>query len=252
MSTIGKLFFRIGTGNFVCSGSVIGTSRVITAGHCVSNGNGTFATNVQFCPSYNNSGVNPARGCWASAGLTTSSAWHFSGDPDYDYARITTAATGTLRNNAIGNVTGTLGYGWNWGDAQPDHSFGYPAGSPFNGNRIHTVASTNWYTHDFTTGNQVSKIMGNDLTGGSSGGPWILRWNHPSAEAPDTDGNNATDPGGLGFPFVNGVNSHKRCVTSCQSPPTATNGVFWQEMTSPPFIQSSTDNQDVTDVINAP
>ncbi|MND07009.1 hypothetical protein D3C83_287500 [compost metagenome] len=34
---------------------------------------------------------------------------------------------------------------------------------------------------------------------------------------------------------MNGVNSHKRCVGNCQSPPTTTTGVFWQEMTSPPF-----------------
>jgi hypothetical protein len=31
------------------------------------------------------------------------------------------------------------------------------------------------------------------------------------------------------------VNSHKRCSVNCNNPPTTTTGVFWQEMTSPPF-----------------
>ena len=71
--------------------------------------------------------------------------------------------------------------------------FGYPQAAPFNGNRLITTASTDWYTHDFTPGGQVSKIIGSDLTGGSSGGPWILGW--AGAEFADTDGSSATDPG---------------------------------------------------------
>ena len=31
------------------------------------------------------------------------------------------------------------------------------------------------------------------------------------------------------------MNSHKRCSVNCNTPPTTTTGVFWQEMTSPPF-----------------
>ena len=230
-SPVGKLFFTLPSGNFVCSASVIQRNTVVTAGHC-NFGSGQFATNRMFCPSYNNGGVNPQRGCWAAVNSKTSAGWVNNGDPDYDYACLIMATSGTVWNAPIGNVTGWFGRAWNFSSRQVERDFGYPAGAPFNGRLIIDVASPEWYEHDFTAGGQVSKIMGNDMTGGSSGGPWILGFNHASAEFADTDGSIETDPGGN---WVNGVNSHKRCVGNCQSPPTTTTGVFWQEMTSPPF-----------------
>jgi hypothetical protein len=242
----GKLFFSFGASNFVCSASVIGRSTIATAGHCVSNGAGTFATNVLFCPSYNQGGPNTSRGCWATVSLTTSGAWHSSGDPDFDYACGVTAVTGTVIANKIGNITGWAGRGWNWVDV-PVITFGYPQAAPFGGTIIQQTASVEWYNVDFTAGTQVSKVIGSDLTGGASGGGWFLSWRHPSVEVADSDGNNGTDPaGGNNGPFINGVNSHKRCSVHCGSPPNATQGVFWQEMTSPPFRNDGTgDSEDV-------
>jgi len=230
-SPVGKLFFTLPSGNYVCSASVIQRNTVVTAGHC-NYGNGQFATNRLFCPSYNNAGVNPERGCWSAVNSKTSAGWVGSGDPDYDYACLIMAPTGTVWNAPIGNVTGWFGRAWNFASRYVERDFGYPAAAPFSGRLIVDVASPEWYEHDFTAGGQVSKIMGNDMTGGSSGGPWVLGFNHASAEFADTDGSIETDPGGN---WVNGINSHKRCVGNCQSPPTTTTGVFWQEMTSPPF-----------------
>ena len=249
-SAHGKLFFSLNGGNFVCSATVIQTGTVITAGHCNSDGNGTFATNRLFCPSYNANGVNPAVGCWAAVGSVVSGTWHSNGDPDYDYACLLTATTGTVINNRIGNVTGWFGRAWNWPSYQAIMAFGYPQGAPFVGVHIITAATTEWYTHDFTSGGQISKLVGSDMTGGSSGGSWVMGLAHRFAEYPDTDGSQVTDPGSFQFPWVNGVNSHKRCVVSCQSPPTSTNGVFWQEMSSPPFLDGagSDDMKDVTDL----
>ena len=246
----GKLFFTLpGIGNFVCSASVIGRSTLATAGHCISSGAGLFATNVLFCPSFNQGGANPQRGCWAGSGfMVTSSAWHANSDPDYDYACIVTAVTGTVHANKIGNITGWAGRAWNWTDV-PVVTFGYPAGAPFGGTIIQQTVSTEWYNVDFTPGNQVSKVIGSDLTGGSSGGGWFLSWRAPGAEVVDTDNNQGTDPaGGNNGPFITGVNSHKRCSVHCGSPPSATQGIFWQEMTSPPFRLDAADNQDSEDV----
>jgi hypothetical protein len=242
----GKLFFSFGASNFVCSATVIGRSTIATAGHCVSNGAGTFATNVLFCPSYNQGGPNTSRGCWATVSLTTSGAWHSSGDPDFDYACGVTAVTGTVIANKIGNVTGWAGRAWNWVDV-PVVTFGYPQAAPFGGTIIQQTASVEWYNVDFTAGTQVSKVIGSDLTGGASGGGWFLSWRHPSVEVADSDGNNGTDPaGGNNGPFINGVNSHKRCSVHCGSPPNATQGLFWQEMTSPQFRNDGTgDSEDV-------
>lgn len=245
----GKLFFSLNGLNYVCSGTVIGRSTIATAGHCVSDGSSTWATNRMFCPSYNQGGANPSRGCWAAATAATTTAWHASGDPDYDYACIVTQNTGTVVANKIGNVTGTAGRAWNWNDV-PEMTFGYPAGTPFAGNIIQQTASVDWYDVDFTAGGPASKAIGSDLTGGSSGGGWFLSWRAPGAEVVDTDGNAGTDPAGANNgPFINGVNSHKRCAGgTCASPPTSTTGIYWQEMTSPRFRLSDTDNQDSEDV----
>ena len=55
-------------------------------------------------------------------------------------------------------------------------------------------------------------------------------------------------PPGYGIGYLNGVNSHKRCRTHCGSPPTATAGVFWQEMSSPPFLRSTGNTDESEDV----
>jgi V8-like Glu-specific endopeptidase len=234
-STIGKLFFTLDGRNWVCSASVIAASTLITAGHCNSNGRGAFATNRLFCPSWNG-GPRPGRGCWTVVSSAVASAWHNGGNPDSDYSCLITNPVGQVVANKIGNVTGTLGRAWNFPASQAEMTFGYPQGAPFNGATLQATASTEWYTHDFVAGAQVSKIIGSDLTGGSSGGPWILGWTGGLPETADTDGSLATDPGGN---WVNGVNSHKRCVANCNSPPTSTSGVFWQEMTSPPFMNTA-------------
>lgn len=244
--TIGKLFFSLGGGNYVCSASVIHRNTLVTAGHCVSDGSGNFGSNFFFCPG-RRKGVSP-RGCWAWTYVATSSRWHNQGDPDYDYACIVTPATGTTRSDRIGNVTGWLGRAWNWPHRQQEQTFGYPQGAPFDGERLITTASPDWYSFHFRSGRQISKIIGSDLTGGSSGGPWILGWHRPGHEFPDSDGRKETDPGAN---WVNGVNSHKRCRVSCQSPPTNTNGVFWQEMSSPPFRRTNDDGGESEDIFAA-
>ncbi|NOT54478.1 MAG: hypothetical protein HOP18_07725 [Deltaproteobacteria bacterium] len=245
-STVGKLFFTLNGQNFVCSASVIGRSTLITAGHCNSDGTQTFAVNRLFCPSFNNGAQDLARGCWSVVGSFVSFQWHNGGDPDYDYSCLITAVTGTRVANKIGNVTGTLGRAWNFAASQAERTFGYPQAAPFNGGTLQTTASTEWYTHDFRVGGPVSKLIGSDLTGGSSGGPWVIGWTGGLAETADTDGSIATDPGSN---WVNGVNSHKRCLVNCNTPPTTTSGVFWQEMSSPPFRFVTTDNNDSEDVI---
>ena len=121
------------------------------------------------------------------------------GNPDYDYSCVVTAITGRKVANKIGNVTGTLGRAWNFAASQAERTFGYPQAAPFNGGILQTTASTDWYTHDFVSGSQISKIIGSDLTGGSSGGPWILGWTGGLAETVDTDASGVTDPEATGL-----------------------------------------------------
>jgi V8-like Glu-specific endopeptidase len=244
-STIGKLFFTLAGNNYVCSGSAIGRSTVLTAGHCVSDGASHFATNFLFCPSWDNGVQNAALGCWTVTTAVTSVPWHTTGNADYDYACLVTATTGQKVEKKMGNLTGWLGRAWNFVSGQAERTFGYAQAAPFNGGTLQTTASTEWYSWDSRAGGQISKIIGSDLSPGASGGPWILGWTGGLAETADTDASGVTDPGNN---FVNGVNSHKRCRTNCNTPPTATAGVFWQEMSSPPFRNTTGDISESEDV----
>src|SRR6185295_7919630 len=127
--TVGKLFFTIqGQGNFICSGSVIRRRVILTAGHCVHNGNGSvsgYYTNFMFVPAYR-SGNAPA-GTWDWQYVNTTATW-FSGGATFpnaaDYAMIEPRDIGS---NVIGNVTGFLGYQTLKLSPNHAHLLGYPA-----------------------------------------------------------------------------------------------------------------------------
>jgi V8-like Glu-specific endopeptidase len=247
VSTVGKLFFTQNGQNFVCSASVIGRSTLATAGHCAHAGSGGAAgwsTNRLFCPSFAG-GAHPTVGCWGVVSSTTSFQWFNSRNFDRDYACMVTGNTGTKQSNKIGNVTGWTGRAWNWPTRQPIFAWGYPQAAPFNGTRLITTASTEWYQLNRNTSeSQLSKYIGNDMTGGSSGGPWWLNFVGGVEIAP-VDSSPITDPAqGAGAPWINGINSHKRCSQSgCPA-----SSIFVDEMGSPQFRLSSSDNNDSEDV----
>lgn len=250
-SVLGKLYFSSGGGNYVCSGTVTNQNMVTTAGHCNYDAGDGFATNRMFCPSHNAGGINPTRGCWTATGSVTAGRWINNGDPDYDYACLIMPTAGSVISDSIGNVTGWVGVALNYRDT-PTLSTGYAHAAPFNGQQPIMAMGPEWYDWDAIGGGQVSKIMGNDMTPGSSGGGWLLAWNNPVSEVADTDGNDVTDPkGSVLTPYITGVNSHKRCRTDCRTPPTATAGVFWQEMTSPPFNNTVGDTDEYKDIYDA-
>ena len=91
---------------------------------------------------------------------------------------------------------------------------------------------------------QLSKYIGSDQTGGSSGGPWWLNF-VGQVEIAAVDASPITDPAqGNSAPWINGVNSHKRC-TQAGCPDAS---IFKNEMGSPQFRLSATDNNDSEDV----
>jgi hypothetical protein len=248
ISTVGVLYFVIpGQGTFRCSASAINRNTLATAGHCVYSPGIGFHSNFIFCPSYVGPGTPPGpeciRGSWGWTGFAaTSTAWTLN-QIDRDFACVVTNA-GNEGQGALGNITGWLGRAFNWPSRQAEFAWGYPAGPPFNGNLIQTVTSTEWYQVNMSPGDgpgvdHLSKYIGSDMTGGSSGGPWWLSHRHPNIaiEVPDTDGQDTTDPGQGGGPFINGVNSHKRCAGNCNNPPAG--GLFWQEMGSPQFLSTA-------------
>jgi len=253
ISTVGKLFFTQLGQNFVCSASVINRNTLATAGHCAHAGNNSntgFSTNLLFCPSFSPAGVDPVRDCWVGVGKFVSFQWFNASNFDRDYACIITSKTGRKIANSIGNITGWTGRAWNFASGQPTFSLGYPQGAPFAGNRLITTASTEWYQLNMNISeSQLSKYIGNDMTGGSSGGPWWLNFNEGGVEIAGVDSSNITDPGHStgNVSFINGVNSHKRCTQSgCPA-----GSIFLDEMGSPQFRNTTTDNNESEDVFAA-
>jgi len=172
-STHGKVFFTLAGTNYVCSGTAVGSSNrsvVWTAGHCLNEGPGAFATNWAFVPAYRD-GSRPF-GTWTARTLMTTSNWANQGDISYD---VGAAVMNTSGGSALTDVVGGRGISFNYNRNQFFTSFGYPAAPPFNGERL-WVCESQLETSDPSTSPQTMGI-GCDMTGGSSGGGWIVGGN---------------------------------------------------------------------------
>lgn len=199
-STLGKLFLSDGFDNFVCSAAAVvcnGLNLVMTAGHCCAAGDGfTWYEDFLFVPAcvgtncYLGGASAAPFGVWDWEAVTVPSQWFFSGDLGRDYCFLEAAPNGAFQE--LHQVTGSLGVAWN--QVQPVHytMTGWPAASPFAGDRlvfeIGSTADLDGSLFPNTVG------VGNFMTGGSSGGAWIKDYKQGA---------------GTTNQFWNGLNSYK-------------------------------------------
>ncbi|PZF80656.1 trypsin-like serine peptidase [Jiangella anatolica] len=166
---LGKVFFTVGGVNYVCSGTATTSGNgdvVTTAGHCLHEGDGgAFASRFTFVPAYDN-GSAPY-GQWTASDLFTSSGWANSGDFNVDvgFAVMNENASG----QSLTSVVGSYPIAFNLSRGLSYTSYGYPAGAPFNGQRLYSCSGT---ARNDPSGLQTQGIAC-DMTGGSSGGGWI-------------------------------------------------------------------------------
>jgi V8-like Glu-specific endopeptidase len=166
-STVVKIYFSDGGKNFVCSGAVWPNRSVLTAGHCIYNPDAKrFHSHFIVIPQYKN-GEQPL-GSWGASEVFTTDAWQ-KGDFSYDFGLIVTEKQAG-RN--ISYYTGYLGAQWNASLNQSWTVIGYPAARPFNG-KVQQICIGSYAESD-TTNSPAAVAIGCDLTGGSSGGPWIV------------------------------------------------------------------------------
>jgi hypothetical protein len=171
VKTVGKVFFTLAGANYVCSGNSVSAknkSTVSTAGHCVNEGPGTFATNFVFVPAYEN-GTAPY-GKWTATSLHAPTQWSSGGDMAYDTGFAVVGPNSSGQN--LADVVGASGVAFNQARGLTYKSFGYPAASPFNGETLKSCtgpASNDPYNPQFNT-----QGIPCDMTGGSSGGPWFI------------------------------------------------------------------------------
>ncbi|MFL6238121.1 MAG: trypsin-like serine peptidase [Actinomycetes bacterium] len=192
---VGKLYFtEPGVGGFQCSASIIGNRLVVTAGHCVF-GSGHYYTDWQFIPGFDGSQNTVAKqepyGAWNWCAALAPGNYQATSSTvvnDYDFAIIqfcdqsfNGGAPQTLYkkvktkfNTAVGHLFDThatiLGYPCNFDSCnimqRVDSSDHRPSG----------VASG--------TNGDTAYEYGSDMTGGSSGGPWVENFGNPGSAAP--------------------------------------------------------------------
>ena len=207
----GKLWMRFGQSWFVCSASLVKKGVVVTAAHCVHNyglGQAGFANEVRFVPANYVSNVNNGGPYGYYRGVTWRVPTPYFNGTD----TCQSGARGVVCNNDIATVTlapkggvypGTTVGGWN-GYSWNGYSF---LATPVFGN--HTVGQITQlgYPVALDGGAQMQRNdsfgkyiamtgangkllkntqLGSAMTGGSSGGPWMVNFGTrpvPSASA---------------------------------------------------------------------
>jgi hypothetical protein len=184
----GKVVFTMGGVNYICSGSVVndprtGNSMVLTAGHCAyDQAARAFATNWMFIPEFdsapNYSCPLTRHGCWVASGLVVDNGFASAGGfnsqatvHDFAIAIVGAGDRATQLDDTVGSFGITYG-----GISVGDHlyAFGYPAAGKYHGfDLVYCAGDINT---DPLNANKTWR-MACDMTGGSSGGPWLSGFN---------------------------------------------------------------------------
>ncbi len=179
----GKLWFKIGNDTFLCSASLIYPGIVVTAAHCVANyGKNQFYSSWQYGPAYNN-GSAPY-GIWTGASATILTAYLNGTDNCAQFGVICPDDVAVITLNAQsgrypGSTTGWFGYGWNGysynGSGQALISqLGYPVALDSG-----VIMERNDSQGFIASSLSNNTIIGSLMTGGSSGGPWLVNLGAP-------------------------------------------------------------------------
>jgi V8-like Glu-specific endopeptidase len=160
---VGALFEHDASGAHFCTASVVaspGEDLLITAAHCISNGDGSgYNSDIVFIPDYND-GAAPY-GIWTPARLLVAPQWANSADPAFDVGFI------VLQPHDGENIQRLLGanqFGYDTGYQYRVRVTGYPSsvGTP--------ITCVNWTSMESAT---QLEFDCDGYTGGTSGSPWV-------------------------------------------------------------------------------
>jgi len=156
----GKVFFTLDRTDYVCSGTAVASTHadvVLTAAHCVSDGDGRRAANWVFVPGYRD-GAEPY-GSYPARRFFIPQGW--PGSEQYDIAFVQVSSQTRLPAG--------LPVAFQARPAAPakTYVFGYPSVAPYSG------LYANYCAGPAQPGPGGSAHTGCTMTAGDSGGPWF-------------------------------------------------------------------------------
>lgn len=183
-SAAGKLFFKIGGDSYVCTASMIKRGVLVTAAHCVSEfGKNQIFKDFQYVPAYKKQ--NAPYGVWSAKKVLVLSNYLKGKDGE---CLVPSSATVCLDDVALiilkpkkgkyaGDLTGWFrvgltGYSYVENAAAQMTSLGYPVSHDL-GKLMQRNDSIGALLDDRVNYNTV---IGSRMTGGSSGGPWLVNF----------------------------------------------------------------------------
>ena len=191
LTATGKVYFTLGAGRYVCSGALISENDperaiVLTAGHCAYDFATGLATHWMFYPDFD-SNPNPTCStgrCFYASNLVVQPEFINAGSfntqavqHDWAFAVIKKSAqNGNNLPDTFPSNPNSFELNENGFTKANDvsYAFGYPAASPYSGNDL--VYAFGPIGTDSLTSN-TTWSMNSNLTGGSSGGPWLSGFN---------------------------------------------------------------------------
>ena len=186
----GKVLFTMNSGDYICSGTLITDSKtdrsiVITAGHCSYDAaDGGFARNWTFYPEFDTNATYTCSqsrwGCWIATALAVHNGFAQSGGfntqaTTYDWSFAVLKNGGFANNLAETALGGTMARSFSApGVGSQTFNFGYPAAGKYHGYDL-TYCSDQIFNDPLNQ--NLTFGVDCDMTGGSSGGPWLASFN---------------------------------------------------------------------------